>query len=1128
MEKKKELSDEMKELRRKAEKKVDKKIIELAQNYQEDSTKILHELGVHQIELEMQNAELRKAQLELEESRNKYTDLFDFAPTGYFVVDRQGIITEVNLTGASMVAIERSRLLKCHFSARIETKDKDLFYVKRHEVFETSKSRRFDLKMLSKDNGAFEAELLMEPVTDSAGEVTHCRIAVIDISARKRAEEQAENLAKFPEEDPFPVLRIKKDGTIIYSNTPGQVLLDKWLCKAGQMAPQDWRKAVYETLKSNRYLVKEVHCGDEIFSFAIAPVTERGYVNLYGRDITRTRQAQHALAESERKYRRLFNTMSEGFALHEIILDKKGKPQDYRFLEVNPAFETLTGLSAKDIEGKTVKEAIPGIEQFWIDEYGEVALTGISKKFENFSEPLDRYYEVYAFRPAENQVAVIFTDITKRKKDEEAIRLANERLELAQQGAGAGWWDWDIQTGKLLWSPELFELFGLDPSMNEATFDLWRSVLHPEDRQLAEDWIESAVRDHVQHRSEYRIILPGGNIRWINSLGKVAYDEQGKAVRMTGICFDITERKKAEELLRYHAGLVDNIADAVISTDRKLNVLSWNKAAEQMYGWKAKEVIGNSLKQFIKPEYDDNLTRADVLRQVFENGSWKGEVLQQRRDESKFYVSASLTAIKNAAGENIGFIAVDRDITEQKKAEELLKESEEQARARSEQLNATLEAAPAMIWTSLDRDCKVISGNRMAYEFSMVSRGDNLSKSGNEPEKLAHYRIFQDGRELMPEELPIQQTAATGKELKDCTLDFVFDDGTIRSILGNVTPIFDAQGNPDGAVSVFIDVTERKKAEEALRESEIRYRTLGKTVSYGFWHTDAEGKCTYVSDSFLEMSGMTLHEVLEFGWMHLLPEKDVETTKEQWLDCVKTGEDFQREQCFRSKDGTPRYVLAIGRPVRDEEGKITSWVGINLDITQRKKAEEALRLSEQRFRLALRNAPVSVAAQDHDLRYIWAYNQKTAKREEIVGRFDEDIFTPEEAAHFRDMKQRVLIEGSEFSEQMWVSRPSGRMFVHITWEPVFNKDGEITGVASSTVDMTQLKLAEEELRQKNEDLSRFNKYAVGRELRMIELKKEINKLYEDMGKPPRYKADFIKQNGNERSVSGKLSKDARG
>ncbi|MEJ2740661.1 MAG: PAS domain S-box protein, partial [Dehalococcoidia bacterium] len=505
-----------------------------------------------------------------------------------------------------------------------------------------------------------------------------------------------------------------------------------------------------------------------------------------------------------------------------------------------------------------------------------------SKKFENFSEPLDRYYEVYAFRPAENQVAVIFTDITERKKDEEAIRLANERLELAQQGAGAGWWDWDIQTGKLLWSPEVFGLFGMDSSKNEATFESWRSVIHPDDRKDTEDRIEEAITNHIQLKNESRIVIPDGKIRWINALGNTTYDEQGKAIRMTGICFDITERKKAEELLHYQASLLDNVSDAVMSIDKDLTILSWNKASELMYGWCEEEVKGKSLLQFMKVECLDHTTIEDVLRQVFENGKWAGEVLQQRRDESKFYVSASLTAIKNAAGEHIGFIAVDRDITD------------------------------------------------------------------------------------------------------------------------------------------------RKKAEEALRESEIRYRTIGETSPYGVWITDAEGKCTYVSDSFLEMTGMTMHEVLEFGWMHLLPEEDVEPTKEHWLHCVKTGEYFEHEHQFSSKDGTIHFVLAIGRPVYNEKGDITSWVGINLDITNRKRMEEALRLSEARFRLALRNAPVSVAAQDHDLRYIWAYNQKTAKREEIVGRFDEDIFTPEEAAHFKDIEMRVLIEGSEFSEQMWVSRPSGR------------------------------------------------------------------------------------------------------
>jgi PAS domain S-box-containing protein len=132
----------------------------------------------------------------------------------------------------------------------------------------------------------------------------------------------------------------------------------------------------------------------------------------------------------------------------------------------------------------------------------------------------------------------------ERSRTQQALRESESRLKLAQQSAGAGVWDWDMVMGKLHWSPELFRLFGLDPSETEASFDVWRTVLHPEDRRIAEARTEQAVRDRTPLKSEYRIILGSGEMRWINALGNTVYDEEGQAQRMSGICIDITERRQ--------------------------------------------------------------------------------------------------------------------------------------------------------------------------------------------------------------------------------------------------------------------------------------------------------------------------------------------------------------------------------------------------------------------------------------------------------------------------------------------------------------------------------------------------------------------------------------------------------
>jgi PAS domain S-box-containing protein len=170
------------------------------------------------------------------------------------------------------------------------------------------------------------------------------------------------------------------------------------------------------------------------FNVVVSPIYENG--RLIGaihvaHDITVRRETAKKLKQSEQLYRQLFESMHSGFALHEIICDEKGIPCDYRFLEINTAFEKLTGLKAKDVIGKTVKEVMPTTEEQWIKTYGKVALTGEPVQIDDFSGALDRHYSVSAYSPSKGQFATIFTDITDQKNIEATMRKARDAAEAA-------------------------------------------------------------------------------------------------------------------------------------------------------------------------------------------------------------------------------------------------------------------------------------------------------------------------------------------------------------------------------------------------------------------------------------------------------------------------------------------------------------------------------------------------------------------------------------------------------------------------------------------------------------------------------------------------------------------------
>jgi len=155
-------------------------------------------------------------------------------------------------------------------------------------------------------------------------------------------------------------------------------------------------------------------------------------------DITDRKQAENSLRESEEGYRKLISEMGNGFALNEIIFNQNGMPIDCCFLEVNPAFENITGLKKEAAVGKTITNVFPGTESFWIDQCGEVALTGIPVHFKNGSKLFDRFFEVIAYSPRKGQVATVFTDISERMRIEQGLRESESNFRAISENANDG------------------------------------------------------------------------------------------------------------------------------------------------------------------------------------------------------------------------------------------------------------------------------------------------------------------------------------------------------------------------------------------------------------------------------------------------------------------------------------------------------------------------------------------------------------------------------------------------------------------------------------------------------------------------------------------------------------------
>ncbi|MGX2041704.1 hybrid sensor histidine kinase/response regulator [Methylocaldum sp. MU1018] len=230
------------------------------------------------------------------------------------------------------------------------------------------------------------------------------------------------------------------------------------------------------------------------------------------------------------------------------------------------------------------------------------------------------------------------------------------------------------------------------------------------------------------------------------------------------------------------------------------------------------------------------------------------------------------------------------------------------------------------------------------------------------------FRIV-DEQAREPVENPVEKVLRTGAivGLANHTV-LIARDGREIPIDDSAAPIRGEDGRLLSVILIFRDVTENRRSEAALAESEALYRAIGESIPFGAWVCDPNGDIRYVSDSFRQMTGMTLEECKCGGWVSRLHPEDMQPLLDRWRDCIKTGRFWDYEYRIRSADGSYRCILSRGVPIRDAEGKMTAWAGMNLDITEMKRLQEALIRETQKLTAADRQKDDFLATLAHELR----------------------------------------------------------------------------------------------------------------------------------------------------------------
>ncbi|HMA49429.1 MAG TPA: PAS domain-containing protein, partial [Magnetospirillaceae bacterium] len=261
-----------------------------------------------------------------------------------------------------------------------------------------------------------------------------------------------------------------------------------------------------------------------------------------------TARADEALGRTRDRYRALLNSVDAGFCVIEMIFDDRGHPADYRFIEVNPAFEKHTGLA--DATGRTMRQLVPAHEQHWFDIYGKVALTGQPARFERPADGLCRWFDVHAWpvgARGDNQVAILFADISERRRMELALRASEHQFRTLAEAVPNHVWT-ARSDGALDWfNRRVYAYSGA--RTGELDGNGWTSIVHPDDRAGAmAAWVE-AVGAGGDYTAECRLRRHDGAYRWHIVRASPLRDEENAMCRWIGTNTDIQEQKEAAEVL---------------------------------------------------------------------------------------------------------------------------------------------------------------------------------------------------------------------------------------------------------------------------------------------------------------------------------------------------------------------------------------------------------------------------------------------------------------------------------------------------------------------------------------------------------------------------------------------------
>ena len=529
----------------------------------------------------------------------------------------------------------------------------------------------------------------------------------------------------------------------------------------------------------------------------------------------------------------------------------------------------------------------------------------------------------------------------ERARAADALRTSEAKFRTLASYAPVGIFQSDATGRTTFVNPCWVELAGREAA--EVQGQGWLQCIHPDDRErVLRHWETNRVSAGASD-DEFRFLRPDGQVLWLQGNAVPLRNEEGTVTGYIGTVIDITERKAAEAALRskeQQLRLVTDTAPIMLAQfDAGRRFTFVNRAYCEKRGLPAEAIIGHPIAEVVGAEAYERI--APMLDRVLAGETMSQEV-EMDYQGVRSWISASCVPERDAAGAVCGWVTSLVDITERRRAHDA-----------SRLLAAIVKSSDdAIIGKQLD-------GTIMSWNLGA--------------EKLFGYTaaeiVGQSITVLIPETRRDEEPAILARVRRGESIEHYetvrrCKNGALREVSLSISPIRDEAGRVIGASKIARDITAQKQAEQELRRRESLYRGIGESIDYGIWICDAQGRNTYASESFLQLVGLTQAQCALEGWTSVLHPGEAAATQAAWEETVRTGAFWEREHTFKGVDGKWHPILARGVPIRNDQGAIISWVGINLDITAFRTAQRDLQKRTRMLESVNRLSDFLVAERD--------------------------------------------------------------------------------------------------------------------------------------------------------------------